>query len=140
MGTAQAGRPLLYAVSQRFEGVEIQPARFTKDVDDRTLKVVQWLTIVSDELLQRVGGRAALAGLQGEIVLHDYGTGVIIQAGPAPSPGDINKGDHLPLYRAVAARLKKLRHRDPFPLIRSHRDSSGKEETIKWYRRLERDP
>lgn len=73
-------------------------------------------------------------------MIHDYGTGVIIQAGPAPSLGDVNAGDHLPLYRAVAKRLKKLRPREPLPMIFSDRDSSGKQETIKWYRRLERDP
>lgn len=140
METAQDGRPALFAISQRFEGVEIQPAWFTKNAKKSSLPVVQWLTIVSDELLERVGGRNALDGLPEGVFLHDYGAGVVIQAGLAPSPGDLNKGDKLPLYRAVATRLKKLRHRDPLPLIRSDRDSSGKEETLKWYRRLERDP
>lgn len=131
---------VLFALAQRFQGVEVQDPWFTQNAAKTVLPVVQWLTIVSDDLLRRVGGRKVLDGLPEGIVVHDYGTGVIVQAGPAPSLGDVNKGDRLPLYRAVAKKLAKLRHKDPLPLGFNEPGSLGKEETLKWYRRLEREP
>ena len=76
---------------------------------------VQWLTIVSDLMLDELcSGRAKVeAALLAEdqgIVPHDLpGGGLIIQAGPEPVIGDVTIGDHVPAYRAVAKHLAPAR-------------------------------
>ena len=52
------------------------------------LRTPGWLTAVSDEWLESLGGREAVrAALQSPVTVHDYSQGLIIQAGPEPVPG-----------------------------------------------------
>lgn len=138
MRAGQSSRELQYAVSQRFLGVEIEDLWFTANATRKGLRTVQWLTIVGSELLKGLG-RKALDALPKEASVHEYSDGVVIQAGPAPSIGDVNADDHLPLYRAVAKILAPIRNHEPLALNIEEPNSLGREETRAWFRRLERD-
>ena len=77
------------------------------------LKTVNWLTAINGEMVAALGGRAAIAAaLPGAVTLIPIGDGLVLQAGPEPRLGDVNRGDTLPLYRAVDAALKPLRERN----------------------------
>ncbi|MEH6458730.1 type VI immunity family protein [Chitinimonas sp. JJ19] len=72
---------------------------------------VNWLNAIDNQLLEKLGGMAALrASLpETEYPVYNFGSGVLIQAGSAPALGDREVGDLLPQYRAVAKFLKPIR-------------------------------
>jgi hypothetical protein len=73
------------------------------------IKGVNWLTIVCDVFLKRIGGPEKLKKVAGKDVewIRVEG-GWILKAGPAPAIGDLNQGDTLPAYRAVYRALEPL--------------------------------
>ncbi len=76
------------------------------------IKRVNWLTLVSDRALVRLGGRDRLASSLARdpaIVMHAVSEGVCVQAGPAPQLGDVARHDFLATYRRVAAALRPIR-------------------------------
>lgn len=71
---------------------------------------MNWLTAVGDDGLERLGGSSALAASlpAGCTVAEGASGGAVVRAGDAPEPGDVNRQDGLPLYRAVAQALRPL--------------------------------
>jgi hypothetical protein len=66
------------------------------------IKGVNWLTILGSEFAGRLGGVDSLRKqLPDTVGILPVAGGVILQAGPAPRWGHINRGDILPNYRAV---------------------------------------
>jgi hypothetical protein len=72
---------------------------------------VQWLTLLGQALASRlsqdVSSLAAIPGIRA----FSVGSALCVQAGDAPAPGDVNRGETLPAYRAVAAALAAGRSR-----------------------------
>ncbi len=79
------------------------------------LPIVQradWLTLVADPTLERLGGADAVRkqlGDDGAVTVHELPHGVAIQAGDAPQLGDVAAREFLPLYRRVAGALRPVR-------------------------------
>jgi hypothetical protein len=70
---------------------------------------VNWLTLVHDELLAKLGGRDALrAALSDAIRVHELPYGLLFQAGPKPVSGDVHGPDELGPYREVARALRPI--------------------------------
>jgi len=66
------------------------------------IKGVNWLTILGNDFATRLGGVDSLRQqLPDSVGILPVAGGVILQAGPAPRWGHINRGDILPDYRAV---------------------------------------
>ncbi|MCC6522670.1 MAG: DUF3396 domain-containing protein [Polyangiaceae bacterium] len=117
----------VYDLAMRFQGLEIHDPLCTALCCETQLKSVNWLTLVSNEMLTprytgpligHVGGMDVLrANLSPEIVLHPIRDGVLIQAGPEPLLGDVNRGETLPLYREVAKVLKPIRAETHWPFF-----------------------
>ncbi len=131
-----------YQLAQQFSGLMIDTYGFRgkSDLKNEFIKGVDWLTIVGDDLAQKLGGRDAIRAQfqQPAIRVDDYGTGLIVQAGDYPSLGAVEDG--LPtLYVAVNRVLKPLRI--PVPDSLHHhmpdRESFDKERTAKWYARFD---
>ena len=66
------------------------------------------MTILCDELAERIGGEASLRALGEGYPLRRYDGGYIIQAGPEPELGDRDEGDFLPQYGKVHDLLRSL--------------------------------
>lgn len=92
----------------RFPGVNvINPARYKK-LDG--VPTVNWLTLVSDADLERLGGRDKVASVvTAPLTLHRLPHGVMIQAGPKPLLGDVNEQEPLDAYYAVGQLLAPVR-------------------------------
>jgi len=92
-----------WSTSMRHTGVDIVRIPVdAKAVGSDGVKGVNWLTLIDAGLLREVGGAKVIRQqLSSEIEVVDCKHGVILKAGPAPSLGDVNRGDVLRLYREV---------------------------------------
>jgi hypothetical protein len=102
--------PDVFALAVRFPGVEVdEPVAHINFLRDG-IKGGNWLTVLSDSYLERLGGRSKLEGDLGRgFTLHQYSGGLIIQAGERPQMGDAEKGQ-VPLdYVRLARLLKPIR-------------------------------
>jgi hypothetical protein len=101
---------IIEGLAFRFLGVEVDFPVFHARYLAEAIKGVNWLTVLDDRRLDAVGGRAALAAALGdEFTLHGYGGGAVIQAGPHPIFGDVNRGEDVGLYRRLARALAPIR-------------------------------
>jgi hypothetical protein len=124
----------------------------------RKISGTSWLTILGEDVLAALGGRALLAerladgwalaadeaprpGLPPGMMVHDYDGGVLIRAGEHPQMGDINMGNIPETYRAVSDALRPIRFEDyqqnPMDLIRVPRPLDAYEETLNWLHRFD---
>jgi hypothetical protein len=70
---------------------------------------VNWLTLVHDELLAKLGGRAVVRAALSEVIhIHELPYGLLFRAGPKPVSGDVNGPDELGPYREVARALRPI--------------------------------
>lgn len=70
---------------------------------------VNWLTLLGTDLTKCKGGYTIMKkNLDKDILLHEVGKGVCLQAGSMPQLGDLTMSDDLPLYRKVGAFLQDI--------------------------------
>lgn len=133
-GEQQMNSPMLLKIAIRFNGLEIDDCGGTVLVARDHIKGVNWLTLLGDEFVRRLGGLPALRSrLSAAVALHPAAHGsAVVQAGRVPSWGDTQKGDDLSLYQEVARVLRPvcLQEHPPF-------ESFGAEGTKQWLRRFE---
>lgn len=77
--------------------------KFTEHITD-----INWLTIISDELAERIGGIEKIMLLGKDCPIARYPGGYVIQAGERPEYGDTEKGNSLPLYGKVQNLMRPL--------------------------------
>jgi len=92
----------------RFPGVNvINPWRYRK-LDG--VPTVNWLTLVSEADLDRLGGWDVVAAqVKQPVVMHRLPHGAMFQAGPQPLLGDVNEQERLDAYYAVGQLLAPVR-------------------------------
>jgi len=97
---------------------------------------VNWLTFLGAEYMDKLGGIERLKkALDKEIVCDRVSDGIIIQAGPQPETGDVNRRLTLPLYHEVGKSVAKLRAKQHMALIPSEEDAD--QATSKWLARFD---
>ena len=108
--------PIVYEVAQRFPGLEPDYPHFHSIYlvkGEGGIKSVNWLTVLGDRLLARLGGvdsvEVALAALDPRFITRRFDGGVMIQAGPHPELGAADQDDWPVLYVKLAKYLKPLR-------------------------------
>lgn len=107
---AQANEPYLIAAAGHFLGVEVEDDSGTRLSCTNAIKGVNWLTMIDDSLVKRLGGQQAIVAQLGEeIAVVNMPWGLLIQAGPMPELGVVNAGQTLPLYRRVNQVLRPVR-------------------------------
>jgi hypothetical protein len=92
----------------RYRGVNVvHPWRYRK-LDG--VPTVNWLTLVSSEDIERLGGWQVLAQqVKDPVVLHRLPHGALLQAGPSPQLGYVNAQERLEAYHAVGAVLAPVK-------------------------------
>ncbi|TFH85858.1 DUF3396 domain-containing protein [Billgrantia azerbaijanica] len=106
---------LEYKFGQRFSGLQIN--KFTTHSLNlhRGPKGVDWLTILSDQWLEQLGGLESVKAEMGELPVLDYEGGAVLRAGPMPQLGDNEDPEvdaALADYRRVAAIIEPIRIKD----------------------------
>jgi hypothetical protein len=130
----------VYPIAMRFPGVEIEDAGSVARNLGSHIKGVNWLTALSDEVLAPIGGRQALlAQLDENFHIMEYEGGVLIQAGPAPELGDVNRQQIPRFYRQLAQLVRPLRmtFKPGQSFIRQPGAASGTETTNQWLARFD---
>jgi len=130
----------VYPIARRFPGIEIENAEMVSLYLGRHIKGVNWLTALSDEVLAPIGGRQALlAKLDENFHIMEYEGGVLIQAGPAPELGDVNRKQIPRYYRQLSKLVRRLRMRfpDDDSFIRPDTDEDASEVTNEWLARFD---
>jgi hypothetical protein len=95
-------------VMARFKGVNVLHAWRYRDLEG--VPTVNWLTLVNNEDIRRLGGWETLAAnATAPVVLHKLPHGAMLQAGPAPLLGDVNRQERLDAYFAVGALLAPVK-------------------------------
>jgi hypothetical protein len=133
-GRRQANDAITQGVAMRFHGFEVdQPGATSITVRD-TIKGVNWLTLLHEEFVGKLGGLDVLkAAFSEEILVHSRPGGVVIQAGAAPGLGDVHAGERLPLYREVARVLRPIRTEEHRPFGRRFHTKA----TMDWLNRFD---
>ncbi|MCL7930564.1 type VI immunity family protein [Halomonas llamarensis] len=106
---------LEYKFGQRFPGLQIN--KFTTHSLNlhRGPKGVDWLTILSDSWLEKLGGVAQVKEQMGELPVLGYNGGAILRAGPMPQLGDNENPEvnaALADYHRVAEIIEPIRIKD----------------------------
>lgn len=135
--TARRNERLFYPLIQRFPGLEIDiPLSHSRHCDEG-LKSVNWLTILSDSFLQKLGGKTILKNQLGnEFPFYDYPGGTIIQAGPHPQIGDLEKNNIPRHYQQVYRLVQSVQAEYPDIIMDTPEDVNGLEFTQQWLHRF----
>jgi hypothetical protein len=129
-------------IMKRFPGIEfisgVDFAMESEKEQDR-IKGVNWLTILNDELVEQLGGLDKMkVALEPACSIHIYDGGVLIQAGPTPRIGDVQRGDIPMEYRMVARYTKPIRFENyDESLFRVPDGLDDKAETLAWIGRFD---
>jgi hypothetical protein len=101
--------PVVTATAARYQGLDVLDIHAPRLEALDGIVAVNWLTIIHDELIAKLGGREPLRGqFTKDIICHDVPHGFVIQAGPKPVSGDANGPDELGPYREVARVLRPI--------------------------------
>lgn len=102
-----------YVLSQRHPGLDVPSVGETCYAIHAGFKRVNWLTLLGDALAERFGGENGLRAQFGDAIsMRQLETGVLIQAGPSPAIGDVNRRETLPLYHEVGRVLASARAKE----------------------------
>mgnify|MGYP000698082756 CR=1 FL=1 len=135
---AKEGQQHAWNESMRHRGIDISGVpKDTFAVGQDGAKGVGWLTILSEQYVEQIGGLANLQrSLSKDIELIDVPSGTIIKAGPMPLIGDVNEPDDLSLYREVYRVIEPLVETAAGRCKAWTLGGTPLEKTKTWYRRL----
>ena len=129
ISASSGGREALYPYLQRFPGLNaIGGLTLQRHGFNHSMASVNWLSFVSDPLLDRLGGREAVrAQAQASPLLGvaDVGNCLAVRAGAFPVLGDTQRGVPLPAFGVAARLFKDIRTRDFYNNFIGSPDSGG---------------
>jgi hypothetical protein len=123
-------------ISRRYPGIDVPDLTGDIRVMPKGIKCVNWLTFLNGDLVENLGGSERLSqALKGDIVYDALPNGVVIQAGPRPETGDVNRRQMLPLYHAVGKAVANVRAKEHLPFIPDPKDPDSATST--WLARFD---
>jgi len=128
-----------WSKSMRHLGVDIVRLPYdAKAVGSQGVKGVGWLTLLGKELSTELGGKKMIRKqLSKDIEIIECNHGLVLKAGEAPSLGDINKRDTLPLYSEIYWLLApKIKVSSDNSMVFAGLKGDKVELTKKWYTRF----
>jgi Protein of unknown function (DUF3396) len=139
------GALIAFPFLKRFPGLDLpNSSRWSSNVrgaERRHVRSINWLTAIDDNFVEELGGLDRVKESVGKSCLtHAYSGGIIIQAGPRPEIGDINRGLIPEHYKTVAKLLAPLRFEDfnpRLPYLSVPKPLDSLDETLKWIRRFD---
>lgn len=135
---ASESRKQMAGFARRFLGIDLPDIACTLCALNSGIKSVNWLTLLGNEMISKIGGKQTLrASLSEEIGIVTLEHGVIVRAGEKPGLGDVNRQDFLPAYREVGKALAKIRAHGHPAFIKNVRGIIDEEITEAWLARFE---
>ena len=108
--SAELATATMTTLAKRYPGLDLSDPGSTQYTAADGIKCVNWLTIINESSCEHLGGIKKLEKELGEdIHIHRLPRGVMIQAGPRPEIGDVNRRQTLPLYHQVGRVLAPIR-------------------------------
>jgi hypothetical protein len=112
--------PIIYKWAQRLPGLEVDYPishanwlRKGREDGRDGIKGGNWLTVLSDRYVEELGGgdkiESDLKAQSSHFLVHRYDGGILIQAGPHPQLGDVERDLWPPLYVKLNKYLKPIR-------------------------------
>jgi hypothetical protein len=140
-GKRRKAETFAWARSMRHRGVDIFVHPYdTLAVGKNAIKGVNWLTVLCDAFVDRLGGRPELRRpLPGSVDLKDLPGGLLLKSGPVPRLGDTNRQDLLPEYKAVykaVAPLAELGYERTIMFLAGDASRNYEANTAAWQRRF----
>lgn len=131
----------MLAIRNRYLGIDLPHLTATviavRDALGPGIKSINWLTLLGQELLERVVGENGLrSALPSTFEIYPVTYGTIIRAGEKPLIGDVNRRDDLSLYLTVGKLLAGLRLDDHPEFLEDPADPEG-EPTKNWLERFD---
>jgi len=129
---------VMNSLANRYPGLDMSHPFCTKYIASKGIKCVNWLTFLNTDYCDRLGGLHELREkFDKSVVIHDASNnGVMIQAGPLPEIGDVNRRENLPIYHQVGKKLAPIRCREHPPIF-GPGGFAEKEATEKWLSRFD---
>ena len=133
-------------VSHRFPGIEVaSPHHFQRFLpwavfaDDDSIRSINWLTMICDKFVKRLGGKKRAAShFSDSVTSESMKGGMIFRAGDKPRTGDVESGEKLSEYMEVGSALKGLLI--PDEVLGPWNSIGGTEEnTRRWLHRFDGD-
>ncbi len=91
----------------RSHGYDIADTMFLSGSMGRRCRSAAWLTMLSDAMVARLGGRDALAAkLNAGVSVVPAGAGLMLRAGNTPEIGDANRNLKTPMLASVAKAIE----------------------------------
>jgi hypothetical protein len=126
----------VFAISRRFRGIDFGEPLWLRRLHEHGIKCVNWLTFLGEAHVARLGDLDKLrAALGRDITVHELPHGVMIQAGPAPGFGDVNRRERLELYHQVGRVVEPVRFKSD--VFKRWSDVGGGENTAEWLARFD---
>jgi hypothetical protein len=106
----EASHRAAFRLSMNHPGLDIaNPITDSVALAQQAIKGVNWLTLLSNEMVSRIGGEQALqAATSSGVLIHALPNGLLLQAGAMPRADDGNDGAGLEPYRAIYRVLAPL--------------------------------
>lgn len=131
-------------IAAKFHGVDLQDVAMTMATRARTkqtgIKCASWLTLIGNSLLSAMPREpsALAAELAPKCTVHTLANGVMVQAGPAPSLLNRNRGADVSAYQAVGGLVAPHRFTDHIRLFPNLVSTDGEAEgTRRWLARFD---
>jgi len=127
---------VIVPLAMRHPGFDVHRNLRTRGVLGRQLRGPGWLTFVSVELVETLGGEDQLRHkLDPGVEVARAGNGLLLRAGEAPEIADVNRKERLPLLRSVARAIEPVtRFRDK--LLEGGVFNDDSEKFQRWLRRF----
>ena len=139
-GLAQTNEPKMAGLASRYPGLEIGDPLSHSLVGAERIKGGNWITILSEPFVEKLGGLPALTAQLGDpFRISPYAGGVTVAAGPAPEIGDWNQNVDTPTLRRLARVLAPIRVRE-HPAIHAYGKFSTSEGFEEWLTRFDCEP
>lgn len=102
-----------YQLAQCYPGIDVRnPQLHCLSLKD-SIKGADWLVILSDKYLEKLGGKKIVKKSMGQMPMLEYPGGAVLQAGVTPQLGDREGNDEqLTEYRKIAAIIEPIRNKN----------------------------
>jgi hypothetical protein len=93
----------------RSHGYDVANTLYTNTALGDRSRGARWLTMLGTDLVDRLGGKSALAAkLIDGVDVVEGAHGILLRAGKAPEIGDVNRQQSTPLLASVAEAIERV--------------------------------